>query len=145
MLKFNLKVMSKLLIVLFLSCMLSSCNGDASKSNKKKETETEPVVLRHAREFSIGKSADHMELKVHRKGEQGGYDIFKLVKTEAEAQGVLNTIKVPAQKIICLSSTQLTYFFALDDIDDIVAINSSRYLRHEGMRERLNRAGEENW
>ena len=131
--------MNKFLVILMigLSYMLSSCMGREGQTVHGKQAETERIVLKHAKEFSIEKSASGTELKIHRKGEQGGYDIFHLVNTEAEAKGKTNTIRVPAQKIICLSSTQLTYFFALDDIDDIVAINSSRYLRHKGMKERI--------
>ena len=92
------------------------------------------MELKHAKEFNIEKTATSTTLRIHRKNETGKYDAFNLVKSQVEVKNPLTTIKVPCKKIICLSSTQLAYFFALDDIDDIVAINSSRYLRHEGMK-----------
>ena len=125
--------MNRLFIIIIFAILLFSCNSNPNRSIKKKANKTEQVVLKHAKEFFIEKSASATTLKIHKKGEEGMFDTFKLVKTDKEARQDLNTIKVPCKKIVCLSSTQLSYFFALDDIDDIVAINSSRYLRHQGM------------
>jgi len=48
-----------------------------------------------------------------------------------------NEIKVPCERIICLSSTQLAYFFELDNIDPIVAINSSRHLFNANLKAKI--------
>ncbi len=131
--------MKRLLILFFvgvsMSLFLSSCNSSSGKekSLQVNDDPIEKVVLNHAREFKIEKSGNATTICIHRKGEDNVYDTFRLINGEVGDQDFLNTIKVPCKKIMCLSSTQLTYFLALDDIDDIVAINSSRYLRHEGM------------
>lgn len=116
-------------------CLLFSCSSTHEKKGQKKakSTKTEQVILKHASEFKINKSANETTLRIHRKGEENVYDTFKLVKEKTDLSDA-QTIQVPCKRIICLSSTQLSYFFALNDIDNIVAINSSRYLRHEGMK-----------
>lgn len=122
------------LLTVILSVLFSACNNkssNASRGNEQKESFEIP--LKHAKEFKIEKSGDNTIVKIHKKGEDGVFDTFNLVKDKAKAKGIPNSIQVPCKRIVCLSSTQLSYFFALEDIDDIVAINSSRYLRHEGM------------
>jgi ABC-type Fe3+-hydroxamate transport system, periplasmic component len=123
------------LLTVILSVLFSACNNkssNASRGNEQKESFEIP--LKHAKEFKIEKSGDNTIVKIHKKGEDGVFDTFNLVKDKAKAKGIPNSIPVPCKRIVCLSSTQLSYFFALEDIDDIVAINSSRYLRHEGMK-----------
>jgi len=104
--------------------------------NTGDETRTEKP-LAYAKEFKIEKGTQSTHLSIFRKGEDNVSDAFTLVKNEADLKNYTNAIKVPCKKIVCLSSTQLAYFFTLDDIDDIVAINSSRYLRHEGMKAKI--------
>ena len=132
--------MKRTLFLLILSSLIffNACNNKPSNSsngNDKKETVELP--LRHAKEFSIERDGANTIVKIHRKGENGAYDSFKLVKTKEEIKDPATTIQIPCKRIVCLSSTQLSYFFAMHEIDDIVAINSSRYLRHEGMKKRV--------
>ncbi len=51
--------------------------------------------------------------------------------------GVLkaNEIKVPCQRIICLSSTQLAYLIELNAIDGVAGINSSRHLFNKEVKD----------
>lgn len=124
-------------IVIVLSFLLFSCGSNPQKKKAKKvEVTNQTVSLSHAKLFKIEKSEDVTTLSIHKKGEEEVFDTFKLVNEKTDKNNA-QTIQVPCKKIICLSSTQLSYFFALDDIDDIVAINSSRYLRHEGMKARV--------
>lgn len=134
-----LRSISTLCSIILFSTLIS-CNGRV-KSKKSVEGSvdrvTESVTLKHATEFKIDRSEDETILSIHRKGNSDIYDSFKLVSGDSEVDDLLTTIKVPCRKIVCLSSTQLTYFFSLDNIDNIVAVNSSRYLRHEGMKAKL--------
>lgn len=132
--------MKQLLFLSHIVCffVLFSCNSYSKKSEQKKTHRAKAVetILKHAKEFKIAKSVNETTLSIHRKGEENRFDTFKLVNSKTD-QTDAQTIHVPCKRIICLSSTQLTYFFALNNIDDIVAINSSRYLRHEGMKARI--------
>lgn len=120
---------------------LLGCSRPAKKESATGEEDTyRPVELKYAREFRIKKTEDSSILCIHPGGSEEASDSFLLVNDEVEHPG-MTTIRVPCKKIVCLSSTQLTYFLALDEIDPIVAVNSSRYLRHEGMKARID-AGE---
>ncbi len=124
------------IIILFCLCSCQSGtkeNASQSKQNYKK------MQLEHAQSFELLDAGDHKLLKVYRKRKKdNSYEAFALVPEGGKApEGNIQSIPVPCKKIICLTSTQLTYFFALDDIDDIVAINSSRHLFNKGMNARL--------
>ena len=113
-----------------------SCNY--KQENTKVQHENLKLTdLKHAQKFEIEKSDNSTTLYIQKRGKNEAFDTFHLVNKISDIKNPATDIKVPCEKIICLSSTQLTYFFALDDIDDIVAINSSRYLKHKGMNKLL--------
>lgn len=122
-----------LLLTFVLAFALFSC-GNKKAPEKQNEEIGRQVELTHAKLFQIEKRDEVTRLRIHKKNEADATETFHLVKTDADLKQFPNAIKVPCRRIICVSSTQLSYFFALDDIDEIVAINSSRYLRHEEMK-----------
>jgi len=133
-----MKFINKDITMVSLSVLLlfSACQ-QKRKTQQPLPESAHQVELDFAKEFSITKEAEGTLLSIHRKGEEQLDDVFFLSSQASEKYKDIPHIKVPCQRIICLSSTQLSYFFALDDIDHIVGINSSRYLRHEGMNQRL--------
>lgn len=130
----NLK--TNLYLLALLVFLLNSCNHSAKK--QASEEKLTPVPLQYAKSFELKNGDDFSQLKIYGvDSDSSHFEIFKLVpaeKANASQQGV---IPVPCKRIICLSSTQLTYFFALDNIENIVAINSSRHLYHEGMNKKI--------
>lgn len=125
-----------LIVVLIIS--LAACGDNASKSSKAKLDNYQKTELKHARGFDIFTSSKDKILRIFDKcNPEGEYQEFKLVNRKNADCSDANIIQVPCKKIICLSSTQLTYFFALNDIDKIVATNSSRHLFHQGMNRRI--------
>lgn len=126
-----IKILATLLLMDLVACQPKSPKQKQEVSNGTQ------VKLDYAEEFSMTNEKEGTLLSIHRKGEENVYDNFFLSEKPSQSHPNIPHIKVPCKRIICLSSTQLSYFFALDDIDDIVGINSSRYLRHEGMRAHL--------
>ncbi len=124
-------------IVVVLITVLFSCTPSANKKTEKENADT--LQLKYARGFEITSNDNHKILKIFGVGDDSThYDVFKLVKqTDSTAIKEKGVIPVPCKRIICLSSTQLTYFFALDNIKNIVAINSSRHLAHQQMNARV--------
>lgn len=125
--------MKKIIILLTVPILLVSSCRQAHKQSGSGDQVFLP--LKYAKGFELAYGDDFNTLKIKGVGEDSlNYDIFKLVPAD-KAAGTKDpgVIPVPCKRIICLSSTQLTYFFELDDIDDIVAINSSRHLVHKGM------------
>jgi len=119
---------------------LTACQQpNAKKEKTRRERELQSKKLDHAQSFELSDAGDYQLLKVYRKRKKNdAYEAFALVPEGGKApESDIQSIPVPCKKIICLSSTQLTYFFALDNIDDIVGINSSRHLFNKQMNVRL--------
>jgi iron complex transport system substrate-binding protein len=119
---------NKFSLVAVLMFLLTSCDQPAKKRASTERLEN----------FELAKGQGYKLLKIFGSGtDSAHFESFRLVpetQSNAARQGV---IPVPCKRIICLSSTQLTYFFALDHIENIVATNSSRHLFHKGMNERI--------
>jgi iron complex transport system substrate-binding protein len=132
---FLLKTVS---ILLFIAVALLSCNNSAKENNlNNNPIAVKNIELKYAKEFKIEHDENSIQISIHKKGTQNSYKKFRLVKSKSEIKDPTNTVKVPCEKIICLSSTQLSYFFELNAIDKIVGINSSRYLKHPGIKQRI--------
>jgi iron complex transport system substrate-binding protein len=130
---------SKVFILLMLLAGTVACNSSRQKSGKG-TTQWSVVPLSNAKEFSLKKNGDSIRLTVFmdESHTESVSEFFTLIKREPGKNGHKEgIIPVPCQRIICLSSTQLAYFFALDDIDNIVGINSSRYLFNEEMNQKV--------
>lgn len=123
-----------LLVILF---ALTGCKQSGREANVFSE-DYQKKILKHAKGFEIFKSNKDQIIRVYNHiSSDSTYQEFKLVKEKQKEDKGDNVIQIPCKKIICLSSTQLTYFFALDDIDNIAATNSSRHLFHEGISKRI--------
>lgn len=98
------------LLAISLSLFLNACNNKSSNATKdNKQDEVIEISLKHAKEFKIEKHGDKTLVKIHKKGEEGVFNTFNLVNNKAEDK-LPNSIPVPCKRIVCLSSTQLSYF-----------------------------------
>jgi iron complex transport system substrate-binding protein len=129
----------KCLGVFVLMSLIACQQANTKKQKTGQERELHVKKLEHAQSFELSDAGDYKLLKVYRKRKKDeSYEAFALVPEGGKApEADIQSIPVPCKKIICLSSTQLTYFFALEDIDNIVATNSSRHLFHEGISKRI--------
>ncbi|PIF02223.1 MAG: iron ABC transporter substrate-binding protein [Draconibacterium sp.] len=116
--------------------LLASCEPAKKEPSGKM---LKSVPLKYAKSFEIGIGDGYKELKIYGIGaDSSHFETLKLVPAEKlKDEEKPGTIPVPCKRIICLSSTQLTYFFALDNIENIVATNSSRHLFHKEMKQRI--------
>lgn len=123
------------LFLVFTVALFTACNMQPKK--QAKHTDYKKLKLDYAEKFSVLQKKDTTLLTINtsRKNEVLT-EHFTLVKNKKKGSDT-HTIQVPCKRIICLSSTQLAYLFELDNIGNVIAINSSRYLRHKGMKERI--------
>lgn len=115
-------------IIFLIMVLLSSCNS--SKKEHNHESIKKSVVLSDAIGFSID-SVENQYRLISIMNPDDTTEVlaeFKLMPRDYKPDLKENEIKVPCERIICLSSTQLAYFFELENIAPIVAINSSRHL-----------------
>lgn len=131
----NLKNNFYLLAVLVV--LLTSCGQKVKKESSGEILDKIP--LKYAKGFEIGAGNGYKELKLYGVGaDSSETETFKLIPADRlNRETTFGVIPVPCKRIICLSSTQLTYFFALNDIENIVATNSSSHLFHKGMNKRI--------
>ncbi len=136
--RFNSKIDITLLsgVLVLLIFLISSCGQTVKQTADTDETTVVPV--KYAECFKIEKQGNKTILTINKDGVDKQHGSEKIILTH-NPDAVVNAphIDIPCQKMICLSSTQLGYFFTLENIDNIVAINSSRYLHHKGMRKKI--------
>lgn len=136
--------MKRFLPSLWIGCVailfcFSQCRG---KQKKVVATNQDTVDLFYAKDLHILKDPKGYSCKViTQKKDQRVEDSFRLtLKEHYTGENNDNStieIPIPCKRIICLSSTQLTYFFSLDCLDPIVGINSSRHLFHQELNARV--------
>jgi len=126
-----------ILVLLIFSFVMGACQG--GRSNNSGASDWESVPLSYAKEFTLKTRGDSTRVTVYmdESHTEAVSQSFTLTNRPSNIKGDEEVIPVPCKRIICLSSTQLAYFFALDDIENIVGINSSRYLFNEEMNERV--------
>ncbi|WP_319227034.1 ABC transporter substrate-binding protein [Draconibacterium orientale] len=131
-----MNIVTKLYLLGVLLFLLNSCSQPAKKQASEEQLTLSP--LKYAHSFELQNGDDFKLLKIFSTGGEGAsYESFKLVPAAKIKEPQPGVIPIPCKRIICLSSTQLTYFFVLDNIENIVAINSSRHLYHEGMNKKI--------
>lgn len=143
--------MKPTLYLLFCGLLCVACSCRSGKGTDVRETAALPVVLsadtlaarmtpRYAKGFEIT-SCEGCTLVEVRDPEQEGEPMsrFALVPrgTSPTIPEGYTRVEVPVQRVICMTSLQLSGFIRLDLLDKVVGITSSRHLHHEGMRRRI--------
>jgi iron complex transport system substrate-binding protein len=128
-------------LIFLIMTLLLSCKP--AKTERNHAFKKESVVLSDAIGFSIDSiGQQYLLLSIMNPDDTSEVLAeFRLFPRDYKLPLKENEIKVPCERIICLSSTQLAYFFELENIAPIVAINSSRHLFNEPFKLRIN-AGE---
>ncbi|MCU4175301.1 ABC transporter substrate-binding protein [Carboxylicivirga sp. N1Y90] len=108
-------------------CLLGACTANQNQTSRLKDGA--PVQLLDAKGFSIDTCGNKSALTIYNlKDSLNELAHFVLLPQSHNEPLTTNEIKVPCQRIICLSSTQLAYLIELDALDNVVGINSSRHL-----------------
>ena len=124
---------------LLLTCWFAGCGFNTHRDGDAGQ-KMEEVALSYATQFTLKKQGGNYLLTVFTDARHSAEasQTFTLVSDTTGKRGDHDhVIPIPCRRIVCVSSTQLAYFFALKDIDNIVGINSSRYLFHEEMNRRV--------
>ena len=124
------------LLSLGLLTTLFACNN----GNKLKEgVETgNKVRLSYAKGFEIEEFGKYKTLTIFSPEDTSKIIAqFKLYPKTHQGKLKQDELKIPCEKIICLSSTQLAYFIELDATDRVFGLNSSRFLFNKKVKERI--------
>lgn len=128
--------MRKLSYLLIFITTISCANKVTDNKGMVSDTLLASKEMHYAKGFKVWPMADKVRLSiVDTKDSTKVIDWFDLVSPSDKKAENSHQIAVPCRRIICLSSTQLAYFFELDAIDSIVGINTSRHLFNAKMNE----------
>ena len=90
-----------------------------------------PINIKYAKGFNVIQKGNYMVLEIKNpknKNSSSKFVLGKQNKNIATEDKAYPFIKVPAEKIICMTSTQLPYLTKLGLINNIVGISSSKYI-----------------
>lgn len=128
--------MKTFIIPLLLISLLFGCNP-TSKS-KKEKTNLKAIQLNYAKCFEIEQGKDFTLLRILNTNDTSRVNAEFILRPQNYNKPLgPNEIKVPCKRIICLSSTQLAYLIELNDMDNVVGINSSRHLFNETIQQKV--------
>lgn len=137
----NSRVSGILCLLAVMPLLIVSCRfqEDGGNNDRERKGEWHEESLKHARDLKIEKGEGKVRLTIFPGDSESDRkpETFHLISDSSKADRASDAIPVPCEKIICLSSTQLAYFFELEDIDNIVGINSSRYLSNKEMNRKI--------
>lgn len=131
---------------LLLSCIMitfSSCNQTGNKQNKKLSDEqaNEATHIKYAKGFKVKDHGNYRLVDVT--DPSGESDItykYALLERGTDRKGIpsdYEIIETPVQKVICMTTLQISNFIKLNVTDRIVGMTSTRFLFNEQLKEQL--------
>ncbi len=115
-------------------------NGCGRTTKQPSETAGNPIRNEYAQGFKITCGDGYKLLDLHDpQNEQGAAARFALVPrgTSPTLPEGYTPVEVPVEKAVCMTSLQLSNFIALDRLDAVAGITSTRHLHNAAMQERL--------
>ena len=133
----------KLLLVLVLTLAVS-CKGTSPKGQDGTAVsgaKAGAVVPAYAAGFSVSYTDDgclvDIQDPLREESQSFHYLLVPHGKILARVPEGYTPIEVPVQRVVCMTSLQLSNFICLDELDRVVGITSTRHLFNPGMKERL--------
>ena len=133
----------KLLLVLVLTLAVS-CKGTGPKGQDGTAVsgaKAGAVVPAYAAGFSVSYTDDgclvDIQDPLREESQSFHYLLVPHGKIPARVPEGYTPIEVPVQRVVCMTSLQLSNFICLDELDRVVGITSTRHLFNPGMKERL--------
>ena len=126
----NIKLIIGGIFVMFL---FSGCNNLNKNSDN---TGFKAVELKYAKGFGISKNADTVKLTVKNPWQHAKNIRFEYLLSKSIASGA-NTIKVPVNKVVCLSSTHVAFLSKLNKQASIAGVTNSKFIYDSIVSERI--------
>ena len=120
-------------LFIFLILFFSYCSNSDLKNSKSTNSNAE-IKIQYAKHFKIFKSSKGYNLIVKNPW-QGAKDV-ELSYLLSNNLSDKNTIKIPVQKVICLSTTHIAFLNFLDCDSLITGISGGKYIYNSEIKER---------
>ncbi len=130
-------------LILILATVLSSCNSGKRGSNAASGTADSLSITRikYAKGFKVKDGANYKLVDVtDPSGESDMVYKYALLKKGTDKKDVplgYEIIETPVQKVICMTTLQISNFIKLDATDRIVGMTSTRFLFNKKINEQL--------
>lgn len=128
-----------LLLVLGTSLSFCACRGNR-KAPAATSRQTSTTAIRHAQGFWVeqypGYQLLHIKDPQSRKSTEYTFALRQRGTTPAIPAGT-DVIDLPVQRLICMTSLQLSNFIRLDATEKVVGISSTRFLTNPLLRQQL--------
>lgn len=127
----------RLFLLLAAGLLAGSCGRTAKTAA---EAVGEPIRNEYAQGFEVSYCDGYKLLSLHDPQSEGGAVArFALVPrgTSPALPEGCTPVEVPVEKAVCMTSLQLSNFIALDRLNAVAGITSTRHLHNAAMRERL--------
>lgn len=132
------------LFVLASIMTLSSCKPNTQNKNsvnRENDTLSETTDIKYAKGFRVSDYGNYKLVDMQDPtGENGLTYHYALVKRGGSKENIpqkYTIIEVPVNRIICMTTLQLSNFIKLDAVDRIVGMTSTRFLFNKKMKEQL--------
>lgn len=122
--------------MLILICLFS-----CKQNNRQTKTDCEQNEIfykpTYSQRFVIEQTGDDKRLVVHNPW-QGSRNVkFTYTLTHNNNNDAAHTVKIPVERVICLSSTHLAFIDFIDKIDKIVGVSGAGFISNQNVRQRI--------
>ena len=120
--------------------LLALLSGCGRQTQKKDDNAAEPLRNEYARGFEVRCGEGYKLLELHDpQDDEGSIARFALIPrgTHPAVPEGYTPVEVPVRGVICMTSLQLSNFIALDALEAVAGITSTRHLHNAAMQERL--------
>ena len=128
-----------LTVLLLFSCKFGNNKNELAEQQKERFAE---VHLKYAKGFTISDYGDYKLVNMRDpSGENALTYTYALVKRGTKRDGIpagYQVIEVPLQRVVCMTSLQISNFIKLNATERIVGMNSTRFLFNEQLNRQLN-------
>lgn len=139
-----MRIFQQIVLCIALACLVA-CRGREHGTGRAAQTPPEgrePVRIEYARNLSIEEAGPHIRLlTIRNAGDVRAAEYrYALVDEAADAADVpegYEPLRVPMQRVVCMTSLQLSSFIALEATDCVCGIASTRHLFSPQMRSQL--------
>ena len=126
--------------------LISGCHSNTSRSDSKsasalQDSTSSPMNPSYAKGFRVTSHAGYSLLDIQdpQQEESTSYH-FALVPRGTKPEGIpsdYTVIETPVRSVICMTALQLSNFIAMEAVDRVIGITSSRFLFNKEMKQRL--------
>ncbi len=133
------------LIAMTLLLFLVSCGGTGSRTGAKSDSDTlslSYMAPKYAKGYKVMPGADGvtlLEISDPEGTETHKFNIALVDRNvpDAEVPDGYTRVDIPVEKVVCMTSLQLSNFIKLGLTEKVVGVTSTRHLHNEKMREQL--------